>query len=443
MRSRRFSLAIPAASLLVASAAGALTHHVPSEYATINAALDASVSGDSVLVAPGTYSQYEVRVLHGGGPFTASSVAFLKAGVSLIGEGGRDVTRIDLAGQGVGCAVPVLAYGLGPGTILIQGFTVTGAPVGSTGMWSRFMDRMIIRACRLADLDGGTAQPGGLYSETVALEIYDTEFRNCRIEGGPYRQAAILHAEGDAVLDGCLFADCAGPDIVWLDALGLDPAFGALVKNCEFRNNAGLGARLGEFVDLTVEDCRFVGNHPSANTSALVVFGGQGVVEPGPYHVRRNLFADNESALGWGTIYWDRVSGVFEQNTLVGNGTNGLVMSYSDWQHVTLQNNIFSSTVGSTAVLFMASTSPVPVSACNDFWDNPGGNIAGYPPGVTDIFVDPQFCHRETGDYTLSSSSPCAPPQSGACGQIGALGEGCNGMAAEPQTWGRLKAAFR
>ena len=423
--------------------ADAATLRVPKDYPTINAGLGAAAPGDSVLVAAGTYSDYEVRVLHGGGPFTASSVAFLKAGVSLIAEAGRDATRIDLKGQGEGSAVPVMAYGLEPGTILVQGFTITGAPLGSTGMWSRFMDRMIIRSCRLEGLDGGTTHPGGLYSETVALEIHDTEFRDCRIEGGPYREAAIHHVEGDVVLDGCLFADCVGPDIVDLDALGLSPPFNAAVTNCEFRNNIGLAARLEQFIDLTVEDCRFIGNHPVANTSALVVFCGQGVNEPMPYHIRRNLFAGNESALGWGTVYWDRASGVFEHNTLVGNGAHGLILSYMASQQVTVQNNIFARMLGGEAVVLGSPSSPAPVPSCNDFWENASGNIDGFSPGITDVFVDPQFCDRKAESYTLSLSSPCAPPQSGACDLIGAFGVGCHGLAVEPETWARIKTMFR
>ena len=39
----------------------AATVRVPPEFSTINAGLNASASGDTVLVAPGTYTDYEGR----------------------------------------------------------------------------------------------------------------------------------------------------------------------------------------------------------------------------------------------------------------------------------------------------------------------------------------------------------------------------------------------
>jgi hypothetical protein len=86
---------------------------------------------------------------------------------------------------------------------------------------------------------------------------------------------------------------------------------------------------------------------------------------------------------------------------------------------------------------------PPPFSACNDFWNNPGGNTDGFPPGPTDLFLDPQFCDEAGGDYTLSTSSPCLPPNSGDCGQIGLYGQGCGSVAIEPETWARMKAKYR
>lgn len=41
----------------MASIAGAVTVHVPGDYPTINAAIDASSTGDIILVDPGTYDE--------------------------------------------------------------------------------------------------------------------------------------------------------------------------------------------------------------------------------------------------------------------------------------------------------------------------------------------------------------------------------------------------
>jgi hypothetical protein len=416
--------------------------HVPADYATINAALDASSAGDSVLVAPGTYSDYEVRVLQGGGPFTASSVAFLKGGVSLIGEGGRDMTRIDLGGEGTGHAVPVLAYDSGPGTILVQGFTITGAPAGNAGLWSQYLDRMVVRGCSFQGLDGGSRDAGGIYSESVDLEVHDTEFRGCRSDG--VEAAAIAHGGGHATLVGSLFSECEGSVIVAMAAGWVNPPLNGEVRACEFRDNIGPAAYLGGFVTLTVEDCVFVGNHTASGASALVVSGGPGgIVEPGPYYVRRNLFAGNSEVSGFGTVFWDRVGGVFEENTLADNGLRGLTLDTEAQHTVTIRRNVFAHTAGLMAVWFTSSGAPLPVSECNVFWDNPGGDTVGFPPGLTDLFVDPLFCGRDSGDYTLARNSPCLPPQSGPCGQIGAFGEGCSEISVDPESWAKTKAKYR
>ena len=426
--------------LLVASRAWCTALHVPSEYATINAALDASSAGDSVLVAPGVYSDYEVRVLQGGGPFTASSIAFLKGGVSLIGEGGRETTRIDLAGRGTGNAVPVMAYGVGPGPVLVQGFTITGAPDGNAGMWCRFMERMVVRDCRFEDLNPEFPEGASLSGESTALELYACEFVNCRSSSGA---GAVLLVEGDATVEECRFTTCQAEVVMGLGALGVNPPFHAVVRRCEFRENLGLAAGISSYVSLTVEDCVFADN-VSTGGSALIVSGGAGgIVEPGPYTVRRNLFASNQTTSGIGTFNWDAVSGTIAENTFVGTEGRALTLTYRPPKVVELRGNIFAGTTGAVAVDFVDLGAPSPSMVCNDFWGNVMGDTYGFSPGPTDLFVDPLFCGAGSGDYTLARNSPCLPAQSGSCGQIGAFGEGCAETSVEPGSWAKTKAMYR
>jgi hypothetical protein len=77
---------------LQSTGAWATTHHVPGEYATIQAGVDAASAGDTVLVAPGVYSSFEVR----SGQFgPVSACVFVKDGAVLRSEGGPAVTAID------------------------------------------------------------------------------------------------------------------------------------------------------------------------------------------------------------------------------------------------------------------------------------------------------------------------------------------------------------
>ncbi len=72
---------------------------------------------------------------------------------------------------------------------------------------------------------------------------------------------------------------------------------------------------------------------------------------------------------------------------------------------------------------------------------------ASYDPDC--VFTDPLFCQpwpcgwTPHGDWSLDAASPCLPEHS-PCGElIGALGEGCGYVRAQPITWGGVKALFR
>jgi hypothetical protein len=67
-----------AVTFVVTGSARAATHRVPSEYPTIQAGVDVSGPGDSVLVAPGTYTDYETRIQNG---LPRSACVFLKDAV--------------------------------------------------------------------------------------------------------------------------------------------------------------------------------------------------------------------------------------------------------------------------------------------------------------------------------------------------------------------------
>lgn len=62
------------------------------EYPSIQAAMDAAVFGDTVLLAPGTYTDLVTRALEGA---LANSVAFLESGVTLESSQGAETTFID------------------------------------------------------------------------------------------------------------------------------------------------------------------------------------------------------------------------------------------------------------------------------------------------------------------------------------------------------------
>ncbi len=121
---------LPLLVLLLSSVAQAATHHVPGQYATIQEAIDAAVVGDSVLVAPGTYTGQDRTGWVCANWLTQNVVADLKPGLVLIGTGGPEVTILN--------GVTTSTYGIrtlrlvtqdGPPTS-VEGFTITGERIG-------------------------------------------------------------------------------------------------------------------------------------------------------------------------------------------------------------------------------------------------------------------------------------------------------------------------
>jgi len=100
---------------LVSTVAGG-TLQVPSDYPTIQAAIDVAVSGvDEIEVAPGTY--YE-------------AVNFKNKAIRLYGRDGPDVTTIDASG--LNSSVVTCENGEGANTLL-EGFTITGGDCQAGG----------------------------------------------------------------------------------------------------------------------------------------------------------------------------------------------------------------------------------------------------------------------------------------------------------------------
>jgi hypothetical protein len=147
--------------LLAAAPASGTTHHVPSEYLTINKGLDAAAFGDTVLVAPGYYTKSEERNLG----FPTRSCAFMKDGVVLLSEGGPEVTTIDMLGAGSAQAAVIWCMNLTSEQTLVRGFTVTGTnPARSDhGAYvSPSGGKMSFRNCIFRDMDAGESTGGGI-----------------------------------------------------------------------------------------------------------------------------------------------------------------------------------------------------------------------------------------------------------------------------------------
>ena len=134
-----------------------VVRHVPGEYETIQAAIDASTDGDMVLVAPGVYTGLGNKDLNFGGKE-----------IILLGSAGAEETIIDCEGTGRGF---LFESSEGPDAI-VDGFTVTGGAADWGGAVYCSQSSPTMRNC-IARQNSAQRDGGGLYCFEADLRIVD------------------------------------------------------------------------------------------------------------------------------------------------------------------------------------------------------------------------------------------------------------------------------
>lgn len=417
------------ATVLSSPSAGALTRLVPSEFPTIQAAMDLSAPGDTVLVAPGVYTDFEERN-------STSSVVFMNDGVVLKSEGGASATTLNLT-NGAGSTIYVRFTGSGT---LVDGFTIT-ASADRHGVLLFDQNGLTVKNCIFRDLwvNSSGAGIGG----EGDLTVEDTVFRDC--ESTSTLGAAISHARGEVKLIRCTLERNLGGGAVKLLG-GNPPGSSALVEDCVFLENEAISSSgalgiQGSNLGITVRGCWFEGNIAVTDAGALdigefatklienCVFINNGVTGP---------LAEGGAISVLGT---NTTSDVVRHCTFYGNYNNGSPSGGATAEfrsQVRFENNIVAGSRGGTAITAVPMLGQ---DGCNIYWDNEFG------PGVDlkpmDRIVDPLFCDPTSGDFTVTENSPCVEPGALSCGQIGALGVGCGVVSIKPETWARVKAFYR
>lgn len=262
-----------AGSLVVAaglSVARADILNVPSEpYPTIQAAIQAALDGDEVVVASGTYHEL---------------IDFLGKAIVVRSSDGPKATTIDALGLG-GSAVTCIGCS---GTL--QGFTVAGG----TGTLDPFFNQVA---------------GGGIYMVGGSLQVTDLVLmqNQATLGGGAFTRYA------NAVFTGCAFIGngfnglVGYPSVTVVDCEFIDNSGGAVftwvgtVTGCLFEGNSGgydgvLGIGSG-----CVANCRFVGNATGGNRGIVTVIS-IGQFPPGDPQIVDCVFANNQAGVFGGAI---------------------------------------------------------------------------------------------------------------------------------------------
>lgn len=258
----------------MASSGMAVDRLVPSQYPTIQAAVEASTDGDVVRVAPGTYPPFDM----------GDKLLVVES------TGGAAVTTIDAAG------LPTSAVKFGPNSTFastLRGFTIrTGSgtilPNGWRGgggcyLWSETGAAATIEECVFIGATGGCGYGAGIGAFSANIAV-----RRCRFMG-----LSAIHGEGAISLVPLPTQSVPGEPN--LHALVED----SMIETCSSYNIGGITCRLlatAAETNVRIARCDFVGNGAAYQAGALLVncatasAGGEVIVD-------RCVFRNNQASL--------------------------------------------------------------------------------------------------------------------------------------------------
>ena len=398
----------------------ALIIRVPSQAPSIQAAVNWSASGDTLLVEPGTYTGIMNR-----------SIRFNGKNVILRSEGGADVTEMDCEGAAYAFLIEQGEQEVVEGLTIRNGYCA----YGSGGMQVKLGGSATVRSCRFVD-NGG--ENGVLYCASSSHAVFeDCLFLDNWGDLSGVAQVAVADAE----FVGCEFSgntSIAGSGVFRLDGSGIHSTPVTLTE-CVLRENSGGAAGVLEIgalfmMSFHAHDCVFERNA-----------SGSGIID------LYNAFGDFS-----GCLFAGNVAGSFVVGRHYGGGGGWMAGStfvenvapegvFDAFYDDPVSNTVVAFTVAGPAIL---DAEPPPFSCC-DLYGNEGGDWVGGVAsqlGVNgNICADPLFCGDDNAEfpYSLHGNSPCAAANSGECGTIGVWDEGCSATPAEAMTWGAIKARHR
>jgi predicted outer membrane repeat protein len=366
------------ANLKYASYPGAMLL-VPSEYSTIQAAIDAAYVSDVVVVAPGTYTGPGNRDLD-----------FKGKDIALMSDPGGSVPVID-------CEWSARGFHFHSGETylaVVDRFAVVHGSDVDCGGGLRCDDAtpMIVN-CLFSDNSAGNIGGGAMYLEgPESPTIYNCTFSdNDGNDGG-----GIYISNASPILTQCHFFD----NYAFGDggAILCSHVASAYLDSCTFFSNSAQLAG-GAICCNGLASSAHLATCTIANNDAGTDGGGMCFSAFGTYPTIDSCTIVGNSALFQGAgLYCENASLPFLNKTIITFSTDGEAVASDGSSPATLQ--------------------------CCDIYGNEGGpGDAGPLIGMSGNFAeDPMFCNLAGGDYRLRYCSPCLDAPD--CGHIGAYGLG-------------------
>lgn len=354
------------------------------DFATIQAAIDAAVAGETVVLGDGTFTGAGNRDLD----FKGKAITLRSQ------SGDAALCVIDCQGSsvaphfGIDFKTGETAASVMQDITVRGGWRTTGAGCRITGT-SPVLRRVVFCDNVCSDSGAGVIIGSGATPTLEDCRFLDNAASNAG--GGMYINASYPQ------LAGCLFQ---GNTAVW-----------------------GGGGLYNQLAAPNLTDCTFDRNSSDHWGGAM----HNRYVQSAP-NVTGCLFTGNTAPQGGAVYSRDAATPSFTGCTFFGNSSaDGAAMHLRTSSYGNVIRCIMAfSPLG--AAVTTDGTATVNLLCC-DVFGNVGGDYTGPLAGQAaindNICADPVFCDSYDDDFTLGSISPCLPAKSG-CGQlIGALGEGC------------------
>lgn len=339
--------------LFLAAHSSALTLNVPDTYPTIQAAINAAGTGDTVLVRPGYYPEN----------------LYIDKTINLTSINPTDpnivnTTVIDAHGAiaGVLCVSPGATI-----SPTVRGFTIARGMVGAdcgTGS-APVMEHNVFVANTSSSGGGGIICT---YQSQPTIRYNTIEANVAALSGGGIYCGA---GSNPTIEHNVIGGNYSGTEGGGIEAVGIS---GSIRYNV------------------------IVGNFATTYGGGITCFAGNPAIS-------NNIIADNVAAYGGGVVFSADTTATFTNNTLSGNSAYNLgggVACLSSTTAPTIANCIIAfSGSGGGIVLIGQATPPVSYS---DVYSNTGGEYVGFAPsGPGNISAIPYFANRGRGDYHLQS----------------------------------------
>jgi len=288
--------------------------------------------------------------------------------------------------------------------------------------------------------------------EATSSRVIGVKIVNGYVEGAyPNNQGAGILCDNGASprIENCIFADGHASD----DGGGVACQYGAspMIVDCVFGGNdadyEGAAVSLSNNSQVDIHNCTFIDN--DAAVAALYVGSGCSAVVDGSIFDGNNAFDggaitcfqgtvaladcqlfDNTCDDWGGAVRLYEATGTFTQCSFVRNsaGQGAAALLCTEGSSATLIQCIIAYSQNSSTI-YCAAGGSASLSCCN-LYANYGGDwvgcIAGQAGVNGNISEDPLFCDIDNDNFLLDEISPCATEQNPECGRIGALPVGCS-----------------